>query len=55
MTGEIPAWLFLFAAIGVVMMLYSIAKALENLVNVINSQNVVLNQIRLAIAKRTDD
>lgn len=55
MTGEIPAWLFLFAAIGIVMMLYSIAKALENLVNVINAQTVALNQIRMAIAERNRD
>lgn len=53
--SEVPSWLFLVSAVGVVMMLYSIARAVENLVNVVNHQNVLLNQIRLAISTREDD
>lgn len=53
--SEVPGWLFLFASIGVVMMLYSIARAVEKLASVINSQNAILNQIRMAISKQRDD
>lgn len=52
--SEIPAWLFLFAAVGVVVMLYSIARAIEVLERTVNSQNVILDQIRMAISKRDD-
>ena len=53
--SEVPGWLLPFASVGVIMMLYSIARAVESLVKVVNHQNVILNQIRMAISKREDD
>lgn len=53
--NDFPVWIAIVCAVGAVAMLYSIAVALEGLTKAVNSQNVVLNQIRLAIAKQTDD
>ena len=53
--SEIPTWLLILAAFGTIGMLYSIAVALEQLAKVTNAQNVILDQIRLAIAERNRD